>query len=342
MLGKNSYMQTIKKILIIRCGALGDLVYSTSVIDALRFEYGEDVKIDFVSTPISSKLFECDTRVNNIFFLKHKKIPIFLSVQKRAIIKASKKDPYDILINFEMGKQFKSLVENIAAKKKVGWFSEEIHITKTHMVEICKEFYSSIISKENLEKSYPKVYGSEFEIIQEMFNIPKNYIILSPSNSHNKKKSLNYRAWPHKNWKELISLIPNTSTIVMIGAKGEEAFFEPLKPYPSNVIDLVGKLNISAMISVVANANALVVTDTGTAHIASAVNTPVFCLIGPTPVEQTGPYKTPYNNIEIINANLPCSPCYKTEVMRNCKNNICMEKISAKDVINRLFLAKIV
>ena len=56
-----------------------------------------------------------------------------------------------------MGKQFKSLVEKIVANKKVGWFCEDIKITKTHMVEICKEFYSSIISKENLDKSFPKV-----------------------------------------------------------------------------------------------------------------------------------------------------------------------------------------
>lgn len=331
----------VQKVLIIRCGALGDLVYSTSVISALQYEYGNNVQIDFVTTPSTSKLFAEDTRVNQIFLLKHKKIPIFFSRQKKEIIEYSKKNPYDVLINFEMGTQFKSLVEKIVAKKKVGWFSENITITKTHMVEICKEFYANAVSSENLWKAYPKLCGTDFTKVQENLNLPEKYIIVSPSNSHNKKKSLNYRAWPHKNWKELLALVPSSMPIVMIGAKGEEAFFEPLKPYGKNVIDLVGKVNIPTLISVIENAQALVVTDTGTAHIASAVNTPVFCLIGPTPAEQTGPYKTPENKVEIISANLPCSPCYKTEVMKNCKQNLCMEKISAQDVINRLFLAKI-
>ena len=58
------------------------------------------------------------------------------------------------------------------------------------------------------------------------------------------------------------------------------------------------------MVSVVEKSKALIVTDTGTAHIASAVNTTVFCLIGPTPEEQTGPYKTPFNEVHIINAGL--------------------------------------
>ena len=72
----------IKKVIVIRCGALGDLVYSTSVIDALKFEFGENTQIDFISTPICSKLFEFDNRVNRIFPLKHKKYQYF-SVHKR-------------------------------------------------------------------------------------------------------------------------------------------------------------------------------------------------------------------------------------------------------------------
>lgn len=335
-------MKEIKKILIIRCGALGDLVYSTSILDALILEYGENIKIDFVSTSASSKLFEYDKRVNKIFFLKHKKIPIFFSSQKRVIINESKKDPYDILINFEMGKQFKSLVENIVAKQKIGWFCENIIITKTHMVEICKEFYSNIISKENLEKSYPRLIGEDFKNLQEKFSLLDEYIIVSPSNSHNKKKSINYRAWSHENWRSFLALLPKNIKIIIIGAKGEEEFFKPLKPYSLNVIDLVGKISISQMVTIIENAKALIVTDTGTAHIASAVNTPVFCLIGPTPSEQTGPYKTPFNKVTIISANLECSPCYKTETMKNCKDNLCMKNIKPEMVIEELIKSKII
>ncbi|MDX4064312.1 glycosyltransferase family 9 protein [Aliarcobacter skirrowii] len=331
----------MKKILIIRCGALGDLVYSTSVLDALKFEFGEDITIDYISTPAASKLFEYDKRVNKIFHLKHKKIPIIFSSQKKAVINYSKKEPYDILINFEMGKQFKSLVEKIVANKKVGWFCEDIKITKTHMVEICKEFYSTIISKENLDKAFPKIFGSEFNKVKNKFSLPNDYMIVSPSNSHNKKKRLNYRAWPHEHWKEFLNLVPRHISIILIGAQGEEEFFEPLKPYNSNIIDLVGKITISEMVSVIEKSKALIVTDTGTAHIASAVNTPVFCLIGPTPAKQTGPYKTPFNEVHIINAELSCSPCYKTDVMKACKDNICMKNIKPSSIINALNQVKI-
>ncbi len=330
------------RVLVIRCGALGDLVYSTSVIDALRLEYGEDVTIDFVTTPSSAKLFDFDDRINKVFLLKHKKVPIIFSSQKKAVIKESHKEPYDLLINFEMGKQFRSLVEKIQAKRKSGWFCENITITKTHMVEICKEFYSSVVSSENIDKAYPRLLGEDFGNIKLKFNLPDDYIVFSPSNSHNKKKGINYRAWPHSHWKELLNMMPKNMHIVMIGAKGEEAFFEPIKPYGENVIDLVGKISIPQMVSVVANAKALVVTDTGTAHIASAVNTPVFCLIGPTPAEQTGPYKTPYNEVFILKSDIECRPCYKTKIMMECKDNLCMKNILPVNIFDCLKLANIV
>ena len=76
-------MQDVKRVLIVRCGALGDLVYSTSVIDALKLEFGEDVVIDYVSTPAASKTFEYDKRVNIIFPLNIKKSQYFLVLKKK-------------------------------------------------------------------------------------------------------------------------------------------------------------------------------------------------------------------------------------------------------------------
>ena len=333
----------MKSVLIIRCGALGDLVYATSVIDALKKEYGEDTQIDFVSTPSNATLFKNDPRVRHIFPLKHKKIPIFLSSQKKAVIKYSKKTPYDILINFESGKQFKSLVNAISATKKVGEFFDTIHPQQDikHAVELTKYIFKDIVSKENYENSFPKIIGTSSKEAIKKYNLKDKYIIISPSNSHQKKNRLNYRAWEDASWISLIDELSKKTQVVLIGSKNEDQFFNKLKPYPQNVIDLVGKTSLSDLIGVVEGAMALVATDTGTAHIASAVNTEVFALIGPTPAQVTGPYQTPFNKVHIISANLPCSPCYKTPIMKNCKENICMKSISASMVLDTISSANI-
>ena len=333
------------KVLIIRCGALGDLVYATSVIDALKAQYGENTIIDFVSTPGSSKIFEKDSRIHHIFPLKHKKIPLLLSQQKKEVVKASKKEPYDLLINFEFGQQFRSLVEAIQAKRKVGALVQNIVFPPeiVHMVDIIRYMFKDVVSKNVYEQSFPRLIGTNINTMRKKYNLPEHFIIISPSNSHQKRNIINYRAWPNEHWKKLLQKLSSTSLpVVLIGNKNEEEFFKHLQPYPENVIDLVGKTPLSDLISVIELADALVATDTGTAHIASAVNTEVFALIGPTPANQTGPYQTKHNKVHIISMHLPCSPCYKSEVMKQCKANICMQQITPEIVYESILSAKIV
>lgn len=334
--------EDIKRVLVLRCGALGDLVYATSVIDALRAEYGEGVVIDFITTPGTAKLFENDPRINHIFHLKHKKLPIWLSPQKRSIIRASQKNPYDLFINFEMGKQFRTLCNAIRARHKSGWFFEQpVFGENDHMVDICKSFYAPVVTQGVLQQAAPRIIGKKFPEVQAKLKLPERYIVLSPSNSHNKKSRLNYRAWPQGHWKRLISLLPSDLNLVIVGGKGEEPFFEAIRPYPPNVIDLVGQTSVAEMISIIGHARALVVTDTGTAHIASAMNTPVFCLIGPTPAHMTGPYRSATNEVHILSLGLDCSPCYKTQTMKECTDNVCMKDLSPETVLSALKSANI-
>ena len=333
----------MKSVLIVRCGALGDLVYATSVIDALKFEYGEDTVIDFVCTPGSGTLFKDDARVHRVFPLKHKKIPIFFSSQKKGIINHSKKKPYDILINFESGKQFKSLVMAIEANKKIGEFFDTIIPPRDlkHMVELTKFIFKDIVAQKIYEQSFPRIVGISPSEAAKKYNLNEKYIVISPSNSHQKKNRLNHRAWKNDNWITLINELSKKVQVIIVGNKNEDEFFNKLKPYPENVIDLVAKTSLSELIGVIEGAAALIATDTGTAHMASAVNTKVFALIGPTPSQGTGPYQTPFNKVHIISANLPCSPCYKTEVMKNCKDNICMKEITPAMVLDKISSAKI-
>jgi len=334
---------SIKSVLIIRCGALGDLVYATSVIEALRQEYGEGINIDFVSTPGSASLFKDDSRVRKVFHLKHKKIPIFFSKDKKNIINYSKENEYDLLINFESGKQFKSLLLAINAKKKIGehFNTKSIPSHITHVVEITKLIFKEIVSKEVFDSSFPKLFGTDKEKAKKRYDLDDKYIIISPSNSHQKKNRLNYRAWENRSWIELIELLSRDIQVVIVGNKNEDEFFNKLKPYPKNVVDLVAKTPLSDLIGVIDGAVGLIATDTGTAHIASALNTEVFALIGPTPANVTGPYQSPFNRVHIISLGLECSPCYKTEVMKKCKDNICMSGISSSKVYETIVSANI-
>jgi ADP-heptose:LPS heptosyltransferase len=326
----------IKSVLIIRCGALGDLVYSTSIMEALRAEYGEDIAIDWVCKPGPGTLFKHDPRVRHVFPLNHRRFPIWMSKEKRAIINFSKKEPYDLLVNLESGVLFYPLAEKIQAKHQVGApFSTTKTLTKMNRAAMLNQFYSNIVSEQNMLKAYPTIQGKEYFDVQIQFSLPTNFIILAPSNSHN-KKTMNYRAWPQKYWQEFFKLVAKDLNVIIIGAKGEEHFFSELKPFPDNFIDLTGKCSISELITIIENADAMISIDSAPGHIAAAVNTPVIVLMGPTDPISDSPYQTTENDVNVVCANIECSPCYNTPTMFACTDNQCMKAIAPSQVLHRL------
>jgi len=332
-------LQNIKSVLIIRSGALGDTVYATVVLDALIQQFGEDIKIDWIGIPACFSLFKHDKRVNKIFTLKHRKLPALINPEKRRIISSSKKHPYDLLINLEQGNQFNDLAIKIQAHTKIGspFTLPKTDPNKSHMVDLIRAMYKDIIDINIHNSSYPKLFGEDFNLVQKKFGLSDNFIVINPSNSHTKRNKINYRAWPVDSWKALINKLPKDENIILLGNKGEESYFKALQPYPKNVIDLSGKTNLSELISIVDQARLMITTDTGPAHIASATSTSVFCLVGPTNPELTGPYQMPENKVHIISKNLDCAPCYDLPHRDQCKNNICMKQITVTDILKSIY-----
>ena len=327
------------RILVIRAGQLGDTVFAASIIKPLRYHFGDDTIIDWVAKSGMGKIFEKDPRVNRVFNLKTRKTPFFINSAKQQIIFSALFNPYDYIINLELGSIFNSVVRLTRAKYKIGMpyrhFSEP---AETHAVENLHLIYESFLNKDDMALAQPSLIGEDIKKLRSKFSLPEKYIVISPSNSHhNKKSSINLRAWPIEHWKKLFKLIEeNHINAVMVGSESEKEYFDKLEPIPKCIESLVGKTNFTELIGLINSANSLVVTDTGTAHIAAAVDTPVYALIGPTNFKRTGPYETDTNKVTILSSNAECSPCYHTEKMRTCINNKCMIDIMPDTVFSKI------
>ena len=327
------------RILVIRAGQLGDTAYASSIIEPLRHHFGNDILIDWVAKTGMGNIFREDPRINNIFEVKSRRLPIPFNQHKLRIIFHSLKNPYVLVINLESGSIFNGVMRLIRAKKKVGmpyqFFSEP---PESHAVENLKLIYKSFLNASDLEFSIPSLIGTNPNRVKSKFNLPGLYYVLVPANSHlEKSSSINHRAWPIQHWQELMRLMSEAGLNgVIIGGKNDMSFFNQFENYPPNIISLVGQTNFPQLIGLIQGAQGVITTDTGPSHIAAAVNTPVYALIGPTNYKRTGPYKTETNQVHILTVNLPCSPCYHTEKIKTCTNNLCMQEIKPVEVIDKI------
>ena len=328
-----------KKILIIRCGLLGDTVDATSVIEPLIEMYGANVEIHWVSKPGISDLFKYDTRITKVFKLRHTKLSFLFNLEKFKIILKSLYEPYDLILNLEIGSKFNDIVRYSRSIKKIGMPYSYIpdDIFKEHRVDHQLRILDSLNSAYVKQKAIPSIIGIDIDSIKNKFPMDKPYIVLCPTNSHvGNVNHRGYRSWPEKNWKDLIQKIIDKTTlnILLVGSKNEKQYFSVFYPLQQRVFDIAGMTNVPELITIMQESRCVVATDSGSAHIAGAVAKNIISIHGPTNSYQSAPYSTSKNNIKIASLNLECSPCYDTDIIKKCKKNICMHDLNANEIFS--------
>jgi heptosyltransferase-2 len=115
--------------------------------------------------------------------------------------------------------------------------------------------------------------------------------------------------------------------IFIFGKKEEGLLAQKILEYVGNdAMDLTGKTTLLQLAALLERCRLLLTNDTGTMHMAAAVDTPVIALFGPTDPATTGPWG---NSHIILRENVPCSPCMK----RVCPtDHQCMELITVGEV----------
>ncbi|WP_028864326.1 glycosyltransferase family 9 protein [Psychromonas aquimarina] len=337
------------KVLIIRSGALGDTVFASAAISAIQQNLPKSTQINWLGTPLAHSLFKHDPRIHDVYSIKHKKIPTLFNSDKKRIISDSQSSPYDLIINLENSPYFFSLMKKINAQHKVGLPYTEGPVEQNNehavqaMLRIVKLGLGKLKSNCNVEQSAPTLTGSDFPPLQKKFNLTRPYIVLHPGNSHvGRSNPINYRAWPSSHWqtlaKSLTAQYKETHQIILIGSPEEKNLADGIEKEANNnnALNLCGKTTISELITLIEHADCVITTDTGPSHIASAVNTPVFAIIGPNDYRQTGPYAHSDNQVEIISLALPCSPCLPDGSIKQCTNNICMQKLQPELVMQKI------
>ena len=90
---------------------------------------------------------------------------------------------------------------------------------------------------------------------------------------------------------------------------------------------LAGRTSVREMAAVIERLDLLVSVDSGPAHMAAALGTPLVVLWGPAILHQVCP-RGDASKIRVVRHKVYCAPCYGTPMMKTCDRNICMESIS--------------
>ena len=116
------------------------------------------------------------------------------------------------------------------------------------------------------------------------------YVVVHPG------ASVPARAWPPERHGALVeALVADGRRVVVTGGRGEKELTALVAGGLDGVVDLGGRTDLAGLSRVLGGADAVVVANTGPAHLAAAVGTPVVSLFAPTvPAERWRPWGVPH------------------------------------------------
>ncbi len=151
------------------------------------------------------------------------------------------------------------------------------------------------------------------------------YVVVHPGASVPARAPSPYRMAAHA-----AALAADGRRVVVTGSRGDRALAEAVAAATPGALDLAGRTDLAALADVLSRADALVVGNTGPAHLAAAVGTPVVSLFAPTvPAERWRPWRVPH--VLLGDQHAPCS----LSRARTCTvpGHPCLDGIEADEVV---------
>lgn len=156
----------------------------------------------------------------------------------------------------------------------------------------------------------------------------EDFVVLHPG------ASVPARAWPQHRWQELARLLSDRGRrVVVTGGPRERALTGRVAAaYGSgDVVDLGGHTSLGELAGVLSAASVVVAANTGPAHLAAAVGTPVVSLFAPTvPFERWRPWGVP-----LVALGRGDAPCRDTRVT-TCPfpGHPCLTSVTAAEALH--------
>ncbi|MEN6386661.1 MAG: glycosyltransferase family 9 protein [Phycisphaerales bacterium] len=300
----------IKKILIIKPSALGDIVLAMPAVCAIADNF-PDSEIHWFVRPEFASLLENHKCVHKIVIFDRKKLGKWWCNWEAFkefvnLIKKLRTEKYDVV--FDLQGRFRSAIFAwfSGCKTRIGiagtqeltgiFYTQKIKqsASSLHLVDFHLDIIRSIgtqIKKINFGLEPDAQSCASVEMILEQNCINKNnYAVFVPGASIAEKR------WPSENFAALADKIHEKykSDIVAVGVSAESQIIENFKKGASaRVLNLAGKTTIPELVAFFAKAKLVVSNDTGPGHIATALGVPIVLIFGNVNPKRLYPYGRP-------------------------------------------------
>ena len=316
-----------RRALLFRLERIGDLLMTLGAIGAIRARLPE-VELRLVVGSWNAPLAGCMAAIDavetfDVPWLSRERPGSTLRTAA-AQSAAWRRHGFDLAINFEPDIRSNALVAGSGARRRIGYASGGGGGFLTDVLDYDRTIHSSANAQRLVDRVLP---AEQFPPAADSSNripllIPRaaretaGQLLAAhdrpgPLIGINPGAGRLIKEWPPERFAAVAAALAadDGATIVLLGAEGDREQADGVRQaLPSDIalIDIVGQVPLLELAAVLTRLAVLITGDTGPAHLAAAVDTPVVAIFGPTDPNRYRPL-TPHS--EVVHADLWCRPC---------------------------------
>ena len=290
-----------QRICLVRLSALGDITHVLPTLRTLQHHWPE-TRITWV---IGKSEYALVKDIKNIEFItvdKSAGLAAYFDVRRQL-----KHHHFDILFHLQLAIRASLLCGLIPAKIKLGfdktrakdlqWLfsNQRIHpaSVRQHVVDSFLEFPKHFGLAPIMQWQLPVAETAINSLKQQLDHHGKKILVI---NACAIAKSRNWRNWTAEGYATVADYAAEKLSMRVVLSGGPNALEKNMADKITLLcqrkpLNLVGKTSIAELVALLKLADVVIAPDTGPAHIANAVNTPVIGLYAATNPQRAGPYQ---------------------------------------------------
>lgn len=326
--------QTIKNIAVVRLSAIGDVCHAMTVVAALQKRYPK-AHITWITGPLEAQIVQLMPGIEVQVYDKKSGLSGMWALRKRLTQRK-----FDVLLHLQWSIRASFLTRMLSAKRRIGfkkaysrekqhWFVNEFG-EEPRSPHVLDSFLAVVAKLDVQEVSLPL----RLSLPSLTSELPKRYVVINPCASKAE------RNWTIGGYREVIQwCLKQNLPVVLTGGPSSSEQTMAAQLEQSGVINLVGQTSLAQMLTVLKGAEWVLSPDTGPAHMATLVGTPVVGLYAHSNPKRTGPYRdldkvvSVYEECALLEYGKPISELPWASRVHDPK---AMENITAEQVIARL------
>ena len=351
-------MKSIQRVLVVQPFGLGDALFITPVLRALRTLSGVE-SVDLLLGSRTEAVFRNNPHVDKIFSIDKGK---WHAGGKGRIFRdalslwRSLKGRYELLLDFSMtreygfsGQFFLGIPRRIGFdfNGRGGFLTEVVKLPNGFEARHVVDFYAELVELIGLEIENPflefylsKEDREEAEKIlgQSPFN---RYIAIAPGGGESWGKDAVFKRWPLAHFIRSLPLLKERidfKGVFILGSSSERELGEEIeKNSPVPVVNLCGKTSLGASAAILEKALLFFANDGGLIHLAHAQRVPLVAFYGPVDPAVYGPFPASPEAVPVARQGLPCRPCYsRFRYNSACADRECLTDLPPEEVMEFL------